>query len=573
LKKYSEYIKGTQIKTEGLIKKKLALITDFPAQFLSKALISGGTSSGFNIDIYDPGINQSEIELFDKGSGLSQFAPEWIILGNNVQYLRTKFYKLDINDRSGFSEIIINELKHQISLIDSSLNCKFIIFNYPEYDDRILGSFANKTDLSLLYHIRKINFEMMKLSQENIRLNICDISSLVSFHGWELSVDNRLFVNASLPFSLDFHAELAQECIKIVSADTGKIAKCLIFDLDNTIWGGIIGDDGFEKIQIGNLGIGKAFSELQQWMLELRKRGIILAVSSKNDEMLAKEPFINHPEMVLRLDDITIFAANWDNKADNIKYIKDILNLGFDSMVFLDDNPFERNLVRAMIPDIIVPELPEEPAQYLDYLRSLNLFETSSITGLDAVRTEQYQTEAKRVELKRSFADLEDYLMSLEMIATELEPDKFNISRIAQLTQRSNQFNLRTVRYSESDITRLLDSENYIVKAYDLSDKFGDYGIIAVIILEKDKSELFIDTWLMSCRILKRGMEEFIINELVGLAQILGFEYITGEYLPTSKNMMVKELLQGFGFVPFDGKFKLIVNEFQTMKTFINKRI
>lgn len=243
--------------------------------------------------------------------------------------------------------------------------------------------------------------------------------------------------------------------------------------------GGIVGDDGWENIQVGHgLGIGKAFSEFQQWVKKLKKRGIIIAVCSKNDEKKAKEPFEKNPEMVLKLDDIAVFVANWENKANNIHTIQSILNISFDSMVFLDDNPFERNMVRENVAGVTVPELPEDPSDYLEFLYSQNLFETASYSEDDKERTKQYQVEAKRVSMQKSFTNDADFLKSLDMVSVVKGFDKFNIPRVAQLSQRSNQFNLRTVRYTDAEIFAIEKNDNYVTFSFTLKDKFGDNGLI-----------------------------------------------------------------------------------------------
>jgi FkbH-like protein len=287
--------------------------------------------------------------------------------------------------------------------------------------------------------------------------------------------------------------------------------------LDNTLWGGIIGDDGIENIQLGHeIGIGKAFTEFQCWIKKLKNRGIIIAVCSKNNEETAKEPFLNHPDMILRLEDISVFIANWENKADNIRVIQSILNIGFDSMVFIDDNPFERKIVKDSIPEITVPEMPDDPAEYLETLYGLNLFETSSISDADSIRTEQYQIESKRLLLSKQFTNEIDFLNSLEMKCTVLPFNTFNIPRVSQLSQRSNQFNLRTVRYSEGDIENISSNINY-------------QGF--------------------SCRVLKRTMEVFTLNTIIDYANQNGFSLIRGEYIPTAKNKIVANLFDSLGFV------------------------
>jgi FkbH-like protein len=304
-------------------------------------------------------------------------------------------------------------------------------------------------------------------------------------------------------------------------------------------------------IQLGHgLGIGKAFTEFQMWVKKLKQRGIIICVASKNNEETAKEPFEKHPDMVLKLDDIAVFQANWETKVDNIRTIQSILNIGFDSMVFLDDNPFERNMVRENIAGITVPELPEDPAEYLEYLYALNLFETASYSDLDKDRTKQYQVEAKRVSLSKTFANEADFLKSLHMVSTVGGFTKFNTPRVAQLSQRSNQFNLRTVRYTEADVSAMAANPDVIDLSFTLEDKFGDNGLIAVVVMKpQDKEALFVDTWLMSCRVLKRGMENFTLNTMVEQAKAKGYKWIIGEYLPTPKNKMVEQHYPNLGFV------------------------
>lgn len=342
--------------------------------------------------------------------------------------------------------------------------------------------------------------------------------------------------------------------------------------------GGVVGDDGWENIQIGHgLGIGKAFTEFQEWIKKLKNRGIILAVCSKNDEDKAKEPFEKNPEMVLHLDDIAVFVANWDNKADNIRLIQSILNIGFDSMVFLDDNAFERNMVCDHIPGITVPDLPDDPGDYLEFLYSLNLFETASYSEGDKDRTKQYQVEAQRASLKKSFTNEADFLRSLEMVSEVKGFDAFNTPRVAQLSQRSNQFNLRTVRYTEADINRIENDDRYATFSFTLVDKFGDNGLIGVVILEKiDAETLFVDTWFMSCRVLKRGMEDFTLNMLVAYARQHGFRRIVGEYLPTAKNKMVEEHYPRLGFKPLEGaktaRYVLDVDSYKMRECYITRK-
>ena len=386
-----------------------------------------------------------------------------------------------------------------------------------------------------------------------------------------MSTEMVLSVNA-LPY-------VASRVVDIIGAIRGQFKKCLILDLDNTVWGGVIGDDGLEGIELGHgLGIGKAFTEFQMWVKKLKQRGIIICVASKNNEETAKEPFEKHPDMVLTLDDIAVFMANWETKVDNIRAIQGILNIAFDSMVFLDDNPFERNMVRENIPGITVPELPEDPGKYLEYLYSLNLFETASYSQADKDRTKQYQVEAKRVSLAKTFTNEADFLKSLDMVSTVSGFSKFNTPRVAQLSQRSNQFNLRTIRYTEADITSMAENPDVIDLSFTLEDKFGDNGLIAVVIMKKQDDEtLFVDTWFMSCRVLKRGMENFTLNMMVECAKKRGYKRIIGEYLPTPKNKMVGQHYPNLGFTPLEvasegAKYVLNVDSYQPRECYITKK-
>ena len=379
-----------------------------------------------------------------------------------------------------------------------------------------------------------------------------------------------IYLNTEMVLSIDVLPRVASKTLNLISSLSGKFNKCLILDLDNTTWGGVIGDDGVENIQIGNLGIGKAFSEFQHWLKKLKNRGVILAVCSKNTESIAQEPFEKHPDMVLRLSDISVFKANWENKVDNIRQIQSILNIGFDSMVFLDDIPFERNIVREFIPEICVPELPEDPANYLEYLYELNLFETTSFSGEDKERTKLYQIEANRKTEQESYTNEGDFLENLEMVSTVEPFSKFNTPRVAQLSQRSNQFNLRTVRYSEAEIENISNSEHYVTFTFTLDDKFGSNGLICVIILHKESEDiLFIDTWFMSCRVLKRGMENFVLNVIAKFGRDNSYKQLKGEYLATPKNKLVKNHYQDLGFTEFGSYFTLELSHYKNKHCYI----
>jgi FkbH-like protein len=549
---------------------KIALLGDTSTQFLNQALRGLAYDYHLNIDIFEADFNQIELQLLNTDSEVYQFKADYVIIFYASHKLLNKFYKTNLEARTAFADDKINQLQEICNTINQHLTTKIILYNFPEIDDQIFGNYANKITSSWLYQQRKLNLELTALSASIGNLFICDLVSLQNQIGKSNMFRPSVYVNSEMVLNMEALPEVAARALSIINANDGKIKKCLILDLDNTTWGGIIGDDGIENIQIGGLGIGKAFSELQYWAKELKNRGIILAVCSKNTESIAKEPFEKHPDMVLRLEDIAVFVANWENKAANIKHIQSILNIGFDSMVFLDDNPFERNMVREHIPAITVPELPEDPAEYLEYLYTLNLFETVSFSELDAERTKQYQVEAQRVQLQQNFVNEDDFLVSLNMVS-KIEPfTKFNTPRVAQLSQRSNQFNLRTVRYNEAAIAQIGLDENYASFSFTLEDKFGDNGLICVIILEKISKEIFfIDTWFMSCRVLKRGMENFVLNTIVSFAKNNGASLLKGEYIHTPKNDMVKDHYKNLGFEEQENHWFLNLTVYKPKKTFI----
>jgi len=373
-----------------------------------------------------------------------------------------------------------------------------------------------------------------------------------------------------LHFTPDYLNWLSNSIVEIIHVFQGKFKKCVILDLDNTLWGGIIGDDGLENIQIGTLGIGKAFTRFQKWLKELKNRGIILAVCSKNEENIAKMPFLQHPEMVLKLEDIAVFVANWNSKADNINQIQQILNIGFDSMVFLDDNPAERDIVRTHLPSVCVPELPVDPSNYLPFLIAENLFETVSYSDNDLERTKQYQEEAKRVELSKSITNMDDYLESLEMTAKIGPFMELDVERIAQLTQRSNQFNLKTIRYTNVEIESIMKNPNFLTVSVEVADKFGNYGLIGVVIIETLGSTANIDTWIMSCRVLKRTVEHTVMNYVVESLLKLNIQILNGQFIPTEKNKLVLNLLRDLGMSETKTHdYALNLNEFKKLKSFI----
>jgi FkbH-like protein len=551
------------VKSYPLIK--IALLGDTATQLLKIALEGMAIERGYKLDIYEADYNQVERQLMDKSSDLYEYNPEFVIVFQSTHKLLGRYSGLPHEEKIN---IAYDRLEF-IEAICSNISAKIIYFNYPEIDDVVFGSYGNKHEASFIHQNRKLNYQLMLMAQRISDLYICDIASIQNQIGRNTMFDASIYPNTEMVLSIDSLPYIAARTIDIIAAHKGSIRKCLVLDLDNTLWGGVIGDDGIEGIQIGHgLGIGIVYSEFQQWLKKMKDRGIILAINSKNTESVAKEPFEKHPEMILRLSDIAVFVANWENKAQNMIHIQSILNIGYDSMVFIDDNPFERNMVRENVPDVHVPEMPEDPADWLEYLYAMNLFETISYSSVDSDRTKQYQSEAKRVTSQKSFTNEDDYLKNLSMGSLVEGFTPYTAPRIAQLSQRSNQFNLRTIRYDEADIHKITNDPDYHCFSFTLEDKYGDNGLICVVIMKaQDGETLFIDTWFMSCRVLKRGMENFVINTLVNFATENGYKKIVGEYIPTEKNEIVSGHYSRLGFDSMDGSTTRYVLETGTYKT------
>ena len=551
---------------------KVAILGDCATQHIAQALRGWGYEAGIRFEVLDTDYNQIDAQTMDPSSELYRFAPGYCVIVNCTDKLYEAFCGFPAEERKNFAEVMRDRMVVVWQRIQSNCTARLVQSNFPQWDDRVFGDFGAKTPDSFAFQLRKLNYLLSESAAAYKNVFLLDIDGLQSRLGETQTRSSKMYCIAKMPFLTDFLPLVVKQITDIILAASGTFKKCVVLDLDNTLWGGVIGDDGLDGIQIGELGLGHAFSAFQMWLKELKNRGIILCVCSKNNEDTAREPFLKHPEMVLRLDDISVFVANWEDKAGNIRHIQQTLNIGMDSMVFLDDNPFEREVVRSLISGITVPELPENPEEYVDHLRSLNLFETASYSEEDRARTAQYQAESQRLSLQSQCVDYDSYLQSLEMVAEAKPFDTFHFPRIAQLTQRSNQFNLRTVRYTEQEIADIAFDDRYATLYFTLKDKFGDHGLISVVILEKQTDKLFVNTWLMSCRVLKRGMEEFIINKMISTAAAMGYSTVEGEYLKTPKNAMVANIYEKLGFTPGEnGRFVADVASFTPNKTHITE--
>jgi FkbH-like protein len=407
-------------------------------------------------------------------------------------------------------------------------------------------------------------------------VRICDLEFLASRIGGLQAADPRGWFESKQPGSPALLFELAREAAHLLASLKRAPKKVLVLDLDNTLWGGVVAEDGLEGIELGDTSPrGEAFKAFQKYLASLKQRGVLLAVCSKNDYAQAVQPFEQHPEMVLRLADIVSFKANWEPKSENLRRLAPELNLGLDSFVFVDDNPAEIDIVRQFVPEVTTILLGPDPSEYVSQLQDCRLFEPGNLTAEDAERTRQYQAEAGRKALEATVTDMDSYLNSLAMEGSLSEFTAVDAPRLSQLINKSNQFNLTTRRRSEAEVLAVMNHPDFTGFSMRLQDRFGDHGLISIVIGQQVDGTMKIDTWLMSCRVLKRQVEEEVLNELARLAKGRGCHRLQGIYLPTAKNRMVRDFYGRMGFAltaesETKREFELGLETFQPVTTKIN---
>lgn len=526
---------------------RLAILGDAATQQLASVLAVLFAEQGVCPRIFEGPFDAVELQVYDSRSELFAFAPHAIVILNVVQALRSRYYQRPSSGKE-FLEKESRRMTATWEAIRERTPAPVIQSNFALPIERIFGNFDQKVPDSFYAIVSELNLKIAESARSHNQVFINDVEAIASYVGRRNWYDNRFWNMYKVFCALEHLPLVAQNIIDVALSIRGRTVKCVVLDLDNTLWGGVIGDDGIHGISLSAHGAGESFHEFQGFLRELQRRGILLAVCSKNDAENALKPFIEHPEMVLRREDISVFIANWEDKAANIRRIRESLNIAFESIVFLDDNPFERNLVRSLLPSVIVPELPDEPAEYVRAVCELNLFETSSFSAEDSRRTELYRQKAEREEIQRSFSNIDEYLQSLETQITIGRFEPARIGRVAQLFQRSNQFNLSTRRRSASECEELMLNPDCYPLYAELQDRLSNHGLISIVVLKHQEDQVFISDWLMSCRVLTRGVEQCLMNHCVAYAVDRKCRWILGEYRPTPKNAMVKDFYAQFGF-------------------------
>ena len=534
-------------KTRALASFRLGLVSNSTTDFLKPLLIATAARFGILLEIVAADFGQATQEAFDPSSRINTAKPDAVLLaldfrGLPFRHAGQKAWPLFAAE-AAFAEVA--SLRDAFRRHSGALCLVQTLAPPPQL---LFGSLDVGTAGTLRASIASFNSQLAREAPKSGDALI-DLEWLAGFVGFDQWYDDRQWYIARLgcaPALLPLYADFV---CRTLAALRGRARKCLILDLDNTLWGGVIGDDGLDGIALSpGDARGESFRAIQEMALDLRRRGVVLAVCSKNDDTIARQPFRSHPEMLLKEADLAVFAANWDDKATNIERIARQLELGLDAMVLLDDNPVERAQVRAALPQVAVPEIGDDPSAYPRILLSAGYFDSVGFTQEDLTRAQSYSSNAERAQALEGSRNLDDFLRSLQM---EVEFARFNArgrKRIGQLINKTNQFNVTTRRYTEQQVASLEDSSDHYTLQVTVRDKFGDNGMIGVVICTIAPERWDVDTWLMSCRVLNRGVEQAVCNRVARDAKRAGAKRLTAIYVPTERNGIVADLFQRLGF-------------------------
>jgi FkbH-like protein len=544
---------------------RIALLAGSNLDLLEKPLTSRLLEKEFAATIWNPGFNQYRQAILDPSSGLYEEKAEAILLFLAAADLfagcLANPYGYSMAEIPAIVEAARADVAALVRTIAERLPSATVLLNTLIVAD--LGGTYHGLEYNSGFSFRQIvatyNACLRELARGSSNVVVVDVEALVMETGAERWYDPRLWYLGRIPLSAQAHGLLASEYANIIAARWGSVRKCIVLDLDNTLWGGVIGEDGMTGIQLGHEGIGLAFVDFQRELLNLRQKGILLAICSKNNPEDAYEAIRKHPAMVLREEHFAAIEINWNDKADNIREIARRLNIGVDSLVFIDDSPVERKRVREAIKEVAVPEWPNDPCESTRALGRVagEYFLKFDISEEDSRRGEMYHSQAERERLAENAGNLDDFFRSLQMKITIGRADHETLPRVTELTQKTNQFNLTTRRYTESELATITADEGRRVYWLNLEDRFGPNGIVGVLIFRRESNEQWlIDTFLLSCRVIGRTVEEALLGYALRELRELGATELTGEYIPTGKNGMVANLYGKLGFALTDSNEK-----------------
>ena len=552
LTKLAKFIDRSRLEGKSLnplVPLRMGVLSNSTIDLIVPALVTSAARHGIALEVIQASYDQVAQEALTPDSKVNSSRPDAVLLALDYRAIPLKLLPGDAEASSATVRGVVGYLQALRDGVKANSNAVCIFQTFAAPVETLFGSLDRSLQGTRRSLIDEINRELAEnvVGSGDVLLDVAGLAETVGLADWH---NTQLWNMAKFSFSDELVPLYADHVARTVAAIRGKSRKVLILDLDNTVWGGVIGDDGLDGIKVAQGDAqGEAHLAVQQLALDLRQRGIVLAVSSKNTDDLAREPFEKHPEMLLKLDHIAIFQANWNDKATNIQSIAEELSLGLDAMVFLDDNPVERGLVRKLLPQVAVPELPEEPAYYARTLAAAGYFEAVAFANEDLKRAGFYQDNAKRANLQKQIGGVDAYLDSLEMTITFLPFDTTGRARIVQLINKSNQYNLTTRRYTDPEVTAAQDDPDVFTLQVRLTDIFGDNGMISVVICRQGIREVWeIDTWLMSCRVLGRKVEHMVLREILEHARAAGIQKLSGVYCPTERNGLVVDHYERLGF-------------------------
>ena len=540
-------LKRTLSQTPGLVPKKIALMSGSTIgeikNILEVFLLANGIQPTFHEGAY---ALFYENLVFDDGS-LAAFAPDVIYIHTSQHNLQ--HWPLPGDSAQDVEDKLNAEFSRFANAAKAALGfgCPVIINNFDLPVYRAMGSKEGSADFGRVRFVRRLNEKLAALADGTPNLYLNDLAYLQAIYGMDRFSDQTAWYAYKYACSIDCIPYLCQSVANIIKSLLGRNKKALALDLDNTLWGGIIGDDGPEGIELGKeTPTGMAYAEFQSYLKQLGQLGILLNVCSKNEEANALAGF-ERADSVLKRDDFVSFKANWDPKHLNLAAMAKEINILPESFVFMDDNPAEREIVRRELPGVTVPELTA-PEEYIKAIDRAGYFEVTNLSADDRKRTQMYKQNAQRAALEQSFGNYDDYLKSLEMTCEFVAFDDAHAERITQLINKTNQFNLTTRRYTAAEVEGLMNNDGYVTLYGRLIDKFGDNGIVTAIIGSVKGEVMDIDLWIMSCRTFKRKLEHAMFDRLVEAAAAKGVKKIVGHYAPTAKNLLVKDFYATIGF-------------------------
>lgn len=533
---------------------RIAFLRSFTLEPIIPLLRAAAALHGIWLNVYLSDFNAYTQDILNLTSNLYKFDPQAVFLTVQAQdFVPDLWYR--------YSELTAVEIKNAVEAAHASLRNLVSAFRLRHHSQLVIQGFESpafsaagildaQLENSQIEAIREINRELNGLARKNTGVYLLDYDSLIGRFGRLRWRDERKWLMARLPISTDCLLPLAEEYLRFVLPLSGKTCKALAIDLDNTLWGGVIGEDGLKGIRLGHEYPGAAYLSLQRAILDLYKRGIILAICSKNNADDGLEGLEKHPSTLLHPGHFAAVRINWNDKAQNLREIAQELNIGLDAIAFLDDSPQERERVRRELPEVRVIELPSEPTEFARILQQCPLFETLNLSGEDRERSRYYAEERQRKELEKDATSLENFYRSLDLWAEIGPVGSDSLNRVAQLTQKTNQFNLTTRRCTEQQIAQLLDDPQWRVYYLRAGDKFGDSGIVGVAMTREQQGSVEIDNFLMSCRVIGRTLETAFLSYVVQEALEQGVRWLRGQFIPTKKNSPAKDFYASHGFRP-----------------------